>query len=440
MLGNIDVVHGVYYVLTKLVTDAFGISEFTLRILSLLAAAATVFVTVLTGRRLAGTSAGVLGGIVLVFLPRFEFAATDGRSYSLNMLASVLMVYCAVRLRASGSWKAAGGVAAASLFATGLSFYSVMMPLVLLTMLFVDEALRDQWKKLTIALVPALLAALGLALAASNQKFQVSWIPGIDGYTFLDVFFLQWFGDGVVWPRVPLTTPVIWQEAVATPALCLLGVAATVLACVLGDRRLTRFYLFWIFIPTFLAVAASLVMGASYYLPRYLSFTVPGVALLMGYGILVTARAAGPRRRVASLLLAAVTAFGTLYVTSQRTEFERASSDDFRFVSDVMGHHAKAGESFVASMGDDLFLAAYPAAFEGLHDLTLDETAAHRGLIFNQRIGIVHRVKLLQQQRVVWSIHKTAKPEQDTFLKAHGFVEAQSWRGPVHSVVKFIRR
>lgn len=440
MLGRIDVVHGAYYVIVKAVTDAFGISEITMRAPSVLAGAGTVFLTAVIGRRLGGPLVGLLAGLVLLFLPRFEYAATDGRSYALSVLFSTASVLALLRLRDTGRARYALGFAFFSTLATALSFYCVTLLAVLAVVLVMDPALRRRWKALLISAAPAVVTAGMLAMAASAQAFQVAWLPKVDAATVLDVFFLQWFGDGTVWPRVPLTTPVIWQEAVSTPALCLLGLVTITAAVITGDRRVTRFLLLWVFLPTALIIGASWALGTSYYLPRYLSFTLPGVALLMALGLAGLARRGTTGRRTAALLMALIAGLGVLSLSSQRSTFDRAYNDDFKFISYVMSREARPGDAFAVQTADDLFLAAYPRSFHGLVDVTLDKPARERGLIFDQRSIVNRHLPQLRDERVVWSIHRKGRPTQDRFLASHGFVEQGRWTGNAHVIVKFVRR
>lgn len=439
MLGKVDAVHGLYYMLMKSWTDLVGVSGLSLRAPSLLAGACAAAAMAVAARRLEGPMSGAAAAAVLILLPRFQFAATDARSYALTMLGSALCVAALAGVRRSGRWRDVAGFGAALAVSTGLSFYCILLAPVALLAAAVDRRLRPYGWRLVLASLPAAAVAAWVAAIASRQTFQVAWIPPIDWHVGPEILLLQYFSHAAMWtdagiipaPSVPLVVGMV-MTGVAVLALAVWGV-------VRRPRSFTTVLgLALVCVPPAVLLAGSAVMGSSYYLPRYVTFTAPGLCLLAANGVLSLARptAAG---YVAAAFAVVLAGGATVAIAGQRTEFGRSPSDDFRFVAETIRDHARPGESFAVGAGEDLFLAAYPRPFDSLVDLTRGITAAQWGLIFNQRFPLESRAELVDRQHVVWAIRPVERPEEEEFLRSRGFAEAGRWSGPGHVVVKFVR-
>ncbi|AMM33286.1 hypothetical protein SA2016_2620 [Sinomonas atrocyanea] len=439
MLGKVDVVHGLYYMLVKSLTDAVGVSELSLRAPSIAAGAAAAAALAVAGRRLGGPRAGLAAAAVLVLLPRFQFAATDARSYVLTVLGTSLCLAALAALRDSGRWRAAVGFGAALMVSTGLSFYCILLAPVAVLAALADRSLRPHWWKVALASVPAAGLAAWVASLASRQTFQVAWIPPLDGHVVPEIFLLQYFSHASMW-----TDAGIVPRASAPLVVGMVMTAVAVLAlAVWGTVRRPRSFttvlgLGLIVVPLAVLLIGSALMGSSYYLPRYLTFTAPGLCLLAANGAVSLSRAAASRW-VAGAAALTLAGGAVLAIAGQRTEFARSPSDDFRFVADTIRDHARPGESFAVAAGEDLFLAAYPRPFEGLVDLTRGISAAQWGLIFDQRFPLESRSALVDRQKVVFAIRPVEKPQEEQFLRSRGFTEQARWTGPGHVVVKFVK-
>ncbi len=83
MLGNVDAVHGAYYMLAWVVARLFGTGELALRLPSAIAmAVAAVFVAAL-GRRLVSPAAGLAAGLLFAVVPDISLYGQDARSYAM---------------------------------------------------------------------------------------------------------------------------------------------------------------------------------------------------------------------------------------------------------------------------------------------------------------------------------------------------------------------
>jgi mannosyltransferase len=440
MLGKVDAVHGLYYMLVKSLTDEFGISEISLRLPSIAAAALAAAALAAAGRRLGGPRVGLVSAVFLVLLPRIQFAGTDARSYSFTVLGAALCVLFVSRFRDGVRSRDAIGFGAAAAMSTGFSFYCVLLvPIALLAALF-DARLRPHWWKLALAGLPSGAVAAGIATIASHQTFQVAWIPAIDWHVAREVLFLQYFSHAAMWPDAGGMVPSSGLQLVAGMIITAAVVVPLAIWGALRPQRTlaTALGATLVCLPPAVLVVGSALMGSSFYLPRYLTFTAPGVCLLaaLAFDSLLRLRAA---RWVAAVAVIGLVSGSCLAITGQRTENGRSPSDDFRFVATTIRDHAARGDAFAVAQGEDLFLAAYPEPFEGLVDLTRGISAAEWGLIFNQRFPLDSRSALVDEQKVIWSITPVGKADDVRFLAAQGFAEKGRWTGTGHVIVKFVR-
>ncbi len=105
-----------YYALAWVWTHVFGASEFGLRSLSALAGIATVPVAYAAARRLAGTRAAAICGLLLAVSPLMVWFSQEARAYALAALLSAVTVLCVVgwllerRRRWLAGWAAAAAL------------------------------------------------------------------------------------------------------------------------------------------------------------------------------------------------------------------------------------------------------------------------------------------------------------------------------------------
>ncbi|MYY84860.1 hypothetical protein GT044_27005 [Streptomyces sp. SID335] len=106
-LGNVDAVHGLYYLLMHVLFALTGDADrlLVLRIPSVLAMGVAAAGVALLGRRLAGVRAGACAGVVFALIPSVQRFAQEGRSYA-AVCALVVWATCALvdAAGASGGW------------------------------------------------------------------------------------------------------------------------------------------------------------------------------------------------------------------------------------------------------------------------------------------------------------------------------------------------
>ncbi|MFK8850044.1 hypothetical protein [Streptomyces sp. Ac-502] len=111
LLGNVDAVHGLHYVLMHLVGVGVGVSEFTVRLPSAVAMAVAAAGLSWMGRLLGGVSLGLYAGLLLAVLPTASRYAQEARSFAMVMAVAVLATGTLVQTLLSGCRRWSGGYA-----------------------------------------------------------------------------------------------------------------------------------------------------------------------------------------------------------------------------------------------------------------------------------------------------------------------------------------
>src|SRR6266536_5074305 len=98
LLGNIDAVHGVYYMMMWADVRLAGTGETATRLPSALAMAAAAAGPAAIGRRLVSPRAGLFAGLVFAALPQISWYGQDVRPYALVTALGTLASYLLVRV------------------------------------------------------------------------------------------------------------------------------------------------------------------------------------------------------------------------------------------------------------------------------------------------------------------------------------------------------
>ncbi len=450
MLGNIDAVHGFYYLLMRGWAALFGLSEFALRLPGVLAIGVAAGLVVAIGRRIGSLDYGLTAALLMVLLPRTQYVATDARSYALALAASVAATYFLVRARELPRRRFWIGYAAAGLLATLLSFYTVLVLVAHAVTVCLDRRLRGSWRPF-LATSPAwLIPAACLAAIGASQQFQIAWIRPIDSGVIAEVVLLQFFSDAYLMldgDIAPLPTP---GENFTTVGLAVVLWGLTIV----GSLRLRKHFAARLAVPLLVVplvcvIGGSLVLGSPYYLPRYLSFVLPSVPLLAAGVVLRVGEPAsrggrpatptGWDRRAAVGVLATVALLALPSYLGQRTEFGRSPGDDFRFVADTIRAEAEPGEAIALTVDAGLGRIAYQDSFAGLDDVTIGTSAEEWGRIYDQRFDLDAVEDRILPHDVVWVVHPRENLAPERTLESLGYRAGARFDGPANSVVRFVR-
>ncbi|MGE2737388.1 glycosyltransferase family 39 protein [Mycolicibacterium vaccae] len=435
MLAEVDLVHGLYYLLMHGWFSVFPVTEFWLRLPSALLVGVAAAGVVVLGAQLSGRAVALAAGVVFAVLPRTTLAGIDGRSYALTMVCAVwltVLFVCAVR---RGRWWWAG-------YAVLLALSAVVNVFVLLVitahaaMLFALRSARTVVAAWAAAVGAAVLAVSPFLVAVVAQRGQVGWIWPISAVTLGQIFGEQYFpsvyADGVrvVGPdqqeftAEQLGFAVQAWARVAPVIVVLIGI--TVLG-VLRRRHIAkpppRVLLWgcgtWVVAPTVLLVGYSLVDDPLYQ-PQYLSFTAPALALLVGYGVVAVG---ANRGRIALLLLLIVMAAVPNYI-AQRTAYAKFGSD-LSEVAALLSAQGSPGECLVVDSGTSpsavhALEGARLAHPDDLRDVGVEKTARQDDSLWSARRAV--SAADLRDCAGVWMVGETAE-----MLPPEGFAPVQRW-------------
>jgi mannosyltransferase len=239
-------------------------------------------------------------------------------------------------------------------------------------------------------------AVTPLLTAAVGQAHQIGWISPIGYRTVEDVTVQQYFERS---PPFALLSAVVVMTAVA------LAVNGSV-HVTRGARQLLTLAVAWLLIPTALIVGWSGLVHPIY-TPRYLAFTAPALALILGTCV---AAVASRSWAVAALLgLFTITAAPN-YLLAQRNPYAKYGMD-YSQVADLITAKAAPGDCLLVNDTVTFMpapmrplLAARPDAYRKLIDLTLWQRATARRDVFDTNLIPEVVAKPLTRCGVVWII------------------------------------
>jgi mannosyltransferase len=300
MVHNVDAVLGLYYLGLHLWMAVFGDSAAALRLPSALAMTGAAAVVALTGKRLGGTRAGLISGLIFAVIPSVSRFAQEARPYAFATLFAALATLLLLRAMERPTWLRWGcyTLALAAVGASNLIALCVLAAhaaivatdFCLRTVRIADEDAADGGRALPggrpepaqgrpLALLGwfSLAAIIGVILDApvvleghAQSTSQIGQQPVPHVAALFGVI------DGL-WPELFASTPV----ALAVIALALASVVTLAGA---RQRVLAGYALAGGILPI---VAVWLVSQGpdSYWTFRYMLFTVPAWAVAAGLGV-----------------------------------------------------------------------------------------------------------------------------------------------------------
>ncbi|MBO1419798.1 glycosyltransferase family 39 protein, partial [Streptomyces sp. FH025] len=367
LLGHIDASNGAYYLLMHGWTSLFGDSLISLRIPSVLAMAGAAAFVALTAERLFDSRVtAVCAGLLLAVVPQISHYAQEIRAYALVTCAVAAATYFLLRalerpglrwwapycvaMTLAGAWHLVS-------FTTVAGQLALVLPHLWRTRAAMDRRLLWQYP---VAIVVAVLPVLPVALIGSRQSGrQLGWIP-----------------KPATADLVSIAYPLFGTEQVAK-AFALLALAALVLSA-------RRTWALQALLLAELPVVAVWLMSqgdTSYFIDRYMLFTVPAWAVLAGGGVgaafrLVAALAGRPWApgRIVSprlaLPVAGVVAVGLIaYPAMKALPTQRSirhvgshtgSHEPFRAAADAITAGYRPGDGLAAPTGDQSWAMVWP--------------------------------------------------------------------------------
>ncbi len=403
MLGNVDAVHGLYYLLMHGWFQLFGPTEFWSRVPSGLAVGGAAAGVVVLARQFSSRTVALASGAFCAILPRTTWAGIEARPYALSMLAAVWLTVLFVRATrrdSAGAWLSYALALVASIL---VEAYLVLMPVAYAAFVFAHRRTRTVVARSALASVLAIAALAPFLTTVAGQAHQIKWVPPIGHRTLEDVVVQQYF------ERSP---PFAALSALVILAAIMLWLGR-IRVFTEEERRLLTIAVAWAVVPTAAIVLWSAVFHPIY-TPRYLSFTAPAMALILG---VCAASVAGRPWLTAALVALFAVAAAPNYVRAQRGPYAKYGMD-YSQVADLVGAKAAPGDCLLVNDTVTFMpapmrplLAARPDAYRKLVDLTLWQRATDRNDVFDTNLIPEVVAAPLGHCRVVWIITQ-ADPSQ----------------------------
>jgi len=427
MMGNVDAVHGVYYMFIWAAVRLGGPGELVTRIPSAVAMACAAAAVAALGRRLVSPAAGLLAGLLFAVLPQISLYAEDAREY-----AFVTAMACA------GSYLLVRAMATAGPRRGWLAGYAVCLGV--MGLLNVFSLLLVGAHAITVALA---CRRAGWAAGRPGRSLAVAWLAGAAGAFVIasPVLALGFAQRGTLrWLSTPpLVGTVEGLRKLIGPADMVIALALAVAIgamLVAGGGRgalraawppgLLELSLPWLVLPP---VA---LIGISYLSPvytfRYVLFCAPAAALLGGAGLACLRWPAGRGALAWAPAAAGLALVGLLGASAQAAA--RAGDGhgtDIRAANAIVAAHRRPGDA-VIYVGTDTkyFPAAYPSGFVRLDDIAQRQTPTQAGNLVGSDYGnSVARQRLARVPRV-WVVRIGPYPHLRR-LHGLGFRLIRSW-------------
>lgn len=478
LLGHVDAVHGLYYLLMHAWFAVVPAIEFWARLPSAMLVGVAAAGVVVLGRQLSTRTVALAAGVVFAVLPRTTWAAIEARSYALSMVDAVwVTVLCVVAVRRDRPWIWAAYAVCLAVATVGNVFVVLVVAAHAVLVTHVDWS-RGAGTRWAVAVTAAGLLSAPFLVVMKAQQGQVNWIwpvgPGTLGQFLGDQYFPAVYTDDANAAGVTAgqqvssdqVTAAAWAWALVAPfliAALVLAVAAfrrrTRAAEALGPdpRTLVRTAATWVLAPTLVLVVYSMLREPLYQ-PQYLAFTAPGLALLLGAAVVLVCRS--PRR--ISLVLAVLIVAAVPNYVAQRGSFSKMGRDLSR-VADVVAEYSTPGDCL--NLDDtapvivvEALTSGRPDAFAGLRDYGQTRSAIDRDALFEARAPITAWVDRLPGCGALWTVtaRDPALPEHQAgdalppgarlddavaqrVPAAMGFRIVERWQFNLTQVVKSVR-
>lgn len=389
MLGNLDAVSGAYYLLLHGWISVLGDSPAMLRMPSALAMAGAAAFVVLTARGLFDRRAAVLAGALFAFVPAVSKYGQEARSYAFVVLAAAAATWLLLRALerpTARRWLPyALAVTAAGLFHVVSLLFLVPHGLIVL----------GRWRDSRSRRLPATYAVTVLA----------ALLPVIP----LLVLGRRQVGRQISWLATPHLRDLagLWTTLSASLLLCLplLAAALLPLAWPRGRRPAAE-----IGVVAALPIPLAWVLSqgtTSYFLDRYLLFTLPAWVVLAAAGLgALRPRALG----AAGLVLLAL--LGATDQRQLRTEYAKGGTDG-KGAAAVIARHYRPGDGMAVAASRvymiEVMVEYYLPERVKPKDVFAERSAVANADLFPAECGPPDRC--LAGTRRIWLVTGSATPD-----------------------------
>ena len=428
----IDAVHGAYYLGAHVWVQLFGMDHWSIRIISAVAVGVAAAGVVLLGRKIASLKVGVLSGLIFAILPQVTWMGTEARSYALTAAFAVWLTV--VLLKATTQTRY--WIVYAALGFVGVTIFIYLALLILahgMTLLLVRAyRTRRNIRGFVLAAATAAVLSSPVIYFSYVQKAQVAWIPQLSLTTIEQVLLDQWFGGAVLFAVVAWAAILFFFVNAAGGPHSRVAAYSSANVVLLG---------LWLAVPT-VAILVLSVVSDPLYIPRYLSFTLPAVALVIGV-VVSQLRSRLLAGALVVLLLAAV----PTYIT-QRSETARGN--DWIEVSAYLDGRVQPGDGvyFNTEVRDTsdrtrVLMMIYPSIFESVNDFAFGSSYRVNGDLFDATIPLVQVTSKLSGTDRIWVVYGAGLAwdgtEEQVALANLGFEQTEYEQGDVTDVRLLVR-
>ena len=376
---HVDLVHTAYYLLVHAVLGTSA-SVTPIRLLSVVAAAITTALLVRLGRELGSLRVGVMAGLLWTLAPLVSRYAQEARPYAMVALAATAATLALVRVCRRpwlpGRWVLYG----VSLVVLGLlNVLALLLIVVHLTYVLATSPgpARRRW---TLTVGSALTALSPLLIASAGQSEQVAWLPRPE-LKQLTGFLLGEYSVGLVIVAVLVLAIAGLGRGTHSPALGL-GLA-------------------WALLPPVILWTVS--QAHPLFDWRYVFFTVPGAAL----AVASLATLLRLRWLVAVLLVLAI---GGVHMQSVYRYRASGHSEDLRGAAQAIEQSSRPGDAVLfLPESRRVVEQAYPDAFRGVDDVSLERTAEESATLLGVEIPADELASALKGRTRVWLVTGPAR-------------------------------
>jgi mannosyltransferase len=445
LLGNLDAVHGLYYLLLHC-WIAVGSTPTIIRIPSVIFMTVAAGLVVIVARRLTGSAwAGLFAGLIMALDPVISYYAQTARSYSMVfccVVAATLVLVLALEAEdeARGGEALAGRrrrnrwIAYAALITVG-GYLNELSLLVLAAHAVTVLLTRYGWPTVRHWFVSGAVGAILVLPVVGLSITQASADTGATRPDLHDmqVLFHDYFGATIlvavgmlvlavfaVLPAAALPAIRISRPRAASPAA---GAQASSAWWQSGGFCLPSVAAPLLVLPPFLLVAESLV-GKALYSDRYILYCEAGAALLAGAGVYRLGQWAGPwlGRRLAGWreqgfatgwrslvwlpgVLVCVCALVLQFGAQQRTRTPQSRQFDFGDPAFYIDVRAQAGDGvlFFNTFYRKITLG-YPEDFRDVTDFSLAVSPARAGTYNGINKPLAQVRSLMLTYRRIWVV------------------------------------
>ena len=417
-LGNIDAVHGAYYVLIWVMVRIGGTGELVTRLPSAVAMAVAAVAVTALGRRLISLRAGLASGLVFAVLPQVSLYGQDARPYAIVVALAAVASYLLVRVmdaedaRQRNRWLAWYALCLAALGIVdifGLLLVPAHAVTVALRLVREREAEAGTARSLGLGWLAAVVAGVVLVspvlVLGYVQKGTLSWLtpPGLGSVRQLRTLI----GTGTLVNTVALVVA-----------------AGIVVSAILGRQRLRGAWpgsvpalaLPWLILPPAILLIGSLITPL--YTLRYVLLCLPAIALLVGAGLSSFGWVLG----TAGLVLVAVLA----WPTQLQVRTADGHSDNIRRADRIVAANRRPGDAVLEFKAEN-FAQAYPYGIRDLIPVAQAESPIQSATLVGTFLpDPVVRQRLTRVSRV-WVI-EYAHPTPLVILNGLHFQLIHAWR------------